>query len=621
MGCSYGDEMISQEKLVEILIDKKKRTNILKENQKIAPNHYADKEIDKLSKEFYEDINDESKLILYLKKLREKGYKEEFEYELLLYFDSLSPINRTEFTGIKGFDSSLDIFKSVISNLIDSNFDAIKKMNYFNDISDLCGREKLLTSDNFTFKSNYLLKKEDKDYLKKKKLVLSIIERSRKHQKISIRNPELFFHCLLQSYFQSIEDADDNRLQDIGSIALYLYKPICSYLTRINNKEIFSDKEIKIINILLYAPIIGENIKDDLYRISFSFDNNDNNIINNNKGKFQIVNNKLIIKNSSEIKDEKNKVENIIQLEKPNIYNINLLEKEFIPLMLKKRRLSEINFINCVKLQYFQENNFYTSNNIYQKFNETLFKNILHSKTIKTLFNDIHPNKEYIFDNDEIVAELFNSIIFIPFHIHNAHGMTNKKALLIFINGLISKFNGPITYLGKSCSFIILGIHEGCAHWASAFYSFLYQDLLLFRSNKFSTEILKDLGIIGENGENLDDDIERLLNLDGGDIIEIILFGRKLEYFTLKEILFLLCKKSYDVDYRTFKKNFKEINKKNLLDLYRDVSEDEELNKFLNAFKIDLNFFKDLKRPKKLNFSFKRNGDILSNSRCGNYGF
>ena len=620
MGCSYGNEMNSQEKLAEILIDKRKRTNILKGNQKIVPNNYGDEEIDKLSKEFYEDINDESKLILYLKKLREKGYKEEFENELLLYFDSLSPINRTEFTGIKGFDSSFDIFKSVISNLIDSNFDAIKKMNYFSDISDLCGREKLLTSDNFSLKSKYLLKKEDKDYLEKKKLVLSIIEHSRKHQKISIRNPELFFHCLLQSYFQSIEDTNDDRLQDIGSIALYLYKPISSYLTRINNKEIFSDKEIKIINILLYAPIIGENIKDDLYRISYSFDNNDNNIIYNNNGKCQIVNNKLIIKNSFEINDEK-KVENVIQLEKPNIYNINLIENEFIPLMIKKRHLSEINFINCVKLQYFQENNFYTSNNIYQKFNETLFKNIFRSKTIKTLFNDIYPNKEFIFDNDEIVDELFKSIIFIPFQIHNAYSMTNKKTLLIFISGLINKFDGPITYLGKSCSFIILGIHEGCAHWTSAFYSFLYQDLFLFRSNKFSTEILKDLGIIGENGENSDDDIERLLSLDEGDIIEIILFGRKLEYFTLKEILFLLCKKSYDVDYKTFKKNFKEIKKKNLLDLYRDVSEDAELNNFLNAFKIDLNFFKDLKRPKKLNFSFKRNGDILSNSRCGNFGF
>ena len=42
-------------------------------------------------------------------------------------------------------------------------------MNYFSDISDLCGREKLLTSDNFSLKSKYMLKKEDKDYLEKKK--------------------------------------------------------------------------------------------------------------------------------------------------------------------------------------------------------------------------------------------------------------------------------------------------------------------------------------------------------------------------------------------------------------------------------------------------------------------
>ena len=39
MGCSYGDEMISQEKMVEILIDKRKRTNILNGNQKIVPNN------------------------------------------------------------------------------------------------------------------------------------------------------------------------------------------------------------------------------------------------------------------------------------------------------------------------------------------------------------------------------------------------------------------------------------------------------------------------------------------------------------------------------------------------------------------------------------------------------
>ena len=616
MGCSYGNELISQERMVEFLVNERKRSSILRKQQISPQISYIDKETNKLRNEFYEDINDESKLIIYLKKLQEMGYNEEFEHELLLYFDSLSPINRTEFTDIKDFDSSLEVFKSVISKLNDFNFNAIKAMNYYNDLSDLCGREKLLNSENFSLKSKFLLKKEDKNYFQNKKIVFSIIEKSRRHQKISLKNPELYFYCLLQSYFQSIANADDYRLHDIATIVLQLYKPICSYLTRINRKEIFSDKENKIINILMYAPIIGNNLSMDIYRIIYSFDNNDNNIINNNS-KYQIANDKLIIKESFEINDGKNQIENLIELPKPNIYNINLLEKEIINPILRNSLISEVYFIKYVKLQYFQENNFYTYNTIYHQFNETLFKNILHSKTIKTLFDDIYPNKEYIFDNDKTVDELFSSIIFIPFPIYKAYGMTNKKTLLIFINGLISEFIGPITYLGKSCSFIILGIHEGCAHWASAFYSFLYQDLFLFRSNKFSTEILIEMGII-ECSKN---DVESLLKLDGGDISEIILFGRKLEYFTLNEILFLLCKKSYNVDYKTFKKNFREINKKNLLDLFQEVSEDTELSDFMNAFKIDWNFFKNLKRPKGLNFSFKRNGDILSNSRCGNFGF
>ena len=206
---------------------------------------------------------------------------------------------------------------------------------------------------------------------------------------------------------------------------------------------------------------------------------------------------------------------------------------------------------------------------------------------------------------------------------YEAYGITNKKTLLIFISGLINEFNGSITYLGKSCSFIILGLHEGCVHWASAFYSYLYQDLLLFRSNKFSKEILIEMGFIEKNDkdENSKNNIKNLLKLDGGDILEILLFGRKLEFFSLNEILFLLCKKSYDVDYKTFKKNFKEANEKNLLVLYNEVIEDAELKKFFDANNIDINFFELLEKQNSLYFSFKRNGDILSNSKCGNYRF
>ena len=59
----------------------------------------------------------------------------------------------------------------------------------------------------------------------------------------------------------------------------------------------------------------------------------------------------------------------------------------------------------------------------------------------------------------------------------------------------------------------------------------------------------------------------QLFNLqksDGGEIIEKILFSRVMKYTTIKEILFILCKFSYDNDYLSFKNKFKEINKKDI---------------------------------------------------------
>lgn len=626
MGCFYGPELISQEKIVEILVDKKKRSAVLLQQQKFDTLIYEHTEITQLQNQFYEDINDESKLVKYLNKLKERAYKEKFEYELLLYFDSLSTINRTLLSGINGFESSFDIFKLVINKLKDFDFKGIKEMDYFKDFSDLCGREKLINSDDFTFKTKYLLQKEDKNYTQNKKLVFSYVEKSRRHQKISLKNIELFFNNLLQSYFESIAKANNYRLEKISKIVFELYEPICSYLTRINNKEEFSDNDYKIINILLYAPIIGNNTHMDVYRMVYSFDGNDNdNGINatNNQGICKIVKDKLIFNHIFEIKNGEDKLEKKLELQNPGKYNINLMNKEITTSTLRQNTLSELDFIKYVKLQFFQENNFYTCNKIYHEFNTTLFKNILHSKAIKSLFNDFYPNKEYIFDKDEIINELFNSIIFVPFPIYEAYGITNKKTLLIFISGLINDFIGPITYLGKSCSFIILGLHEGCVHWTSAFYSYLYQDIFLFRSCKFSKEILMEMGIIDKNykDENSKNNIKNLLKLDGGDIVEILLFGRKLEFFNLNEILFLLCKKSYDVDYKTFKKNFKEASEKNLLVLYDEVIKDTELKNFFDANNIDFNFFKELEEKNSLYFSFKRNGDILSNSKCGNYRF
>jgi len=174
----------------------------------------------------------------------------------------------------------------------------------------------------------------------------------------------------------------------------------------------------------------------------------------------------------------------------------------------------------------------------------------------------------------------------------------------------------PIHYLSKSSSFIILGIHEGCSHWASCFYSFLYQDHLLFDSIKINKEVLIDLSVIKSNEVNFNHNIMNLLKNDGGDVLELILFGRKLTYFSLNEILFLLCKNSYNVDYKTFRINFEECQNKSLELLYDKATKDTELLNLMKTFNINFEYFKSLRKKNNLNFSFKRNGNIINNSRC-----
>ena len=609
---------MNRERLIEILVEKKKRSVLLKVPSTSDSLVLAEKKCKEVQEEFYRDINDESKLIKYLESLQSKENKEKFEYELLLYFDSLSPINKTKFTGINGFDSCIDIFKKIIKDLGLFRANEIKKSKYFKDLSALSGRDKLLNSKDFSFKTKYSIQNEEKNYLNTANFINSFINNKRRQQKISLKNPELYFCSLLQSYFSSIEIASQYRLKEIGRIASSLYNPINSFLDRINQKEKFSDNEEKMIKILLFAPILGDN-KSDIYRLKISFDKD---YIDNNEICLKnSINDKLILKHIYHPLGEERKIENSFIIEKPNIYNISLLKKDLLGELSFLEKISKRDLIPYVKLEHFQENNFYMHDNIYRQFNSILFKYILQSNTLRTLLSNFYPNKIYIFDKEEIINELFNSIIFVPFPIYEGYCATNKKDLSIFINGLISSFFSPIVYLSKSCSFIILGLHEGCSHWASAYYSFLYQDNSLYRSIKFSKELLIDIGFVDKDDKDLEKKIIDLVKLDGGEILEIILFGRKLQYFTLSEALFLLCRKSYDVDYKTFNKNYREVNSKDFFVLFQEVIKDANLINLMKSFNIDWNFFQELFRENKLNFSFKRNGEIISNSRCGNIIF
>ena len=533
---------------------------------------------------------------------------------------------RKKFTGLKGFNSSLDIFLKVLDLLCDLNFEEIKKLDAYDDKYDICGRDILINSKDFFFKRRLKGEKGDKDYLMSKNNYINKFLKYKKKKKISINNPELYFNSLLQLYFETIEKADSGKMKNIGEITRALYIPIQIYLDRIKKNEKLSQPEIKVLKILLFAPIIADNKTSYVSNIKNSFNKEINNIYNKqitNKIKFFEDNNELKINYYYQNKYDGNLFKYTIKLGNLHIYNKEFLKSEFSQLYEEKlnENLTWIDLLIYVKIENFQEHNLYTHDKIYWEFNIKMIKYILQSIAIKTLFQDIYPGKIFIFENEENINELINSFIFVPYPFYKSYGCTYKKELLIFINGSGDSFSDNLNYLSKSSSLIILVILEGCSHWASSFYSFLYQDHSIFKSMKFSVEMLIDMGLIDAKEQLIDPNIDKLLRQDGGGILELLLFGKKLTYFTLNESLFLLCKNSYNTDYATFRTNFKEVNNIDLKELFNKVIADEDLLNLMEYFKIDLDYFEQLKKKGNLDFSFTKNGEIISNSMCGNLRF
>ena len=203
--------------------------------------------------------------------------------------------------------------------------------------------------------------------------------------------------------------------------------------------------------------------------------------------------------------------------------------------------------------------------------------------------------------------EIIESIIFVPYEIGNAYDATSKTFLKIFINGLSPKFVQKGTIVICSSSFQIVNIHEVSGHWICGYISYKLKNNELYDSVFFKNyQIDEYYDKIKEFG---------LEESDGGEIIEKILFSRVMEYISSKEMLFILCKNSYNDDYLTFKRKFKEVKDMKIEKLYEEVIQDIDLSNYLDFLGIDLKYLKKLEHDE-FQLKYKRNGEIKK-STCG----
>ena len=311
---------------------------------------------------------------------------------------------------------------------------------------------------------------------------------------------------------------------------------------------------------------------------------------------------------------DKNNSGPIITINEGNKININVLNNLLkIPSrtnQISKEEKEKI-IIQSIKPEFFQNHNFYTRNDRIWDYNKNLMKYILQSETMRTLLKYVYPEvfqiDGYIFNNDQILGELVDSFVFVPYNLEESYGTTIKDFMVIFINGLPPKKNTKVQKLNGSSSFQVLGIHEGAAHWASAYCSFALKNNDLFGSLCYENFPIEQFKKEFEKKE--------LIGLDGGDILEKLLFSRIIKDTDIREILFILCRNSYEGSYISFNKKFNDISKKSLDLVYNEAIKDGFLKEYLELLDINLEYLKSLENSR-MGFKMKRNGDFIRASRC-----
>ena len=566
------------------------------ESSKLFLNHdiYDEKNIDNLKTRFEEDISNEKNLISYLDELF-KYNKAKYELILLLYFNVLSPKNKCKYTGLK-FLASLDKFVLLVDGLYNGDEkEKIKIDINYRDISDrnVLFENKIINTiyNDKNINLNELLSENKDEFYKELEKILSEKLKAR----VTLKNKEVYFQSLTHYYINKFLLKKDVSLFDFRN----MYPTIKKYINDIKNKEIFTNEENKLYLIIFFSPIIAKNC-DVLI--------NNYNEINVNAKLFNYEEkNGILYVNKNNLL--------VLKINGGNIINKRVFESEIgiYQHIDKIQENKENKIIKSVKPEFFQKYNFYTKNQKILDFNKNLLKYIFRSKTMKSLFLYIFPevfsdnDNNYIFKKNDIFEKIFDSIIFVPYILDDSYAVTAKDFLIIFINGLPPDNNKKISLVNGSSSFQILGLHEISSNWTPAYCSYSFKNNDLFNSVCYINFPIKEL-----KNEYIN---KKLINLDGGNIIEKLLFSRVLHETDIREMLFILCKNSYNDNFNEFQKRFKNITKRELNDVYYEAIKDNDLRDFLEELHIDLNYLKSICDPI-LGIKMKRNGEIIRSSLC-----
>ena len=270
--------------------------------------------------------------------------------------------------------------------------------------------------------------------------------------------------------------------------------------------------------------------------------------------------------------------------------------------------LKSDNFTFCFRFPKLSEINYIYINNDIRNNYKALFRKILKSKIMEQCMNiDSDTNNfNYPFNDDNIIQELEDHTLFVPFPAKKFYGYSDKKSFTIFLNSYINTSDLKSIFIDfdnllKSEFHEIKNIYRLYMHINDSKISLRTPEIK--RKTLLTNEFLKNnLPLLNENKNNLEEIYKEKLisknendSLDYGDILEFAMNGDKQEVFFIKGSLFRLTEKNWEKEPKEF------------FDLYFKACKEKKFK--LNPSTDDL-FIKSVMKF----FKLKRNVEIINDA-------
>ena len=270
--------------------------------------------------------------------------------------------------------------------------------------------------------------------------------------------------------------------------------------------------------------------------------------------------------------------------------------------------LKSDNFTFCFRFPKLSEINYIYINNDIRNNYKALFRKILKSKIMEQCMNiDSDTNNfNYPFNDDNIIQELEDHTLFVPFPAKKFYGYSDKKSFTIFLNSYINTSDLKSIFIDfdnllKSEFHEIKNIYRLYMHINDSKISLRTPEIK--RKTLLTNEFLQNnLPLLNENKNNLEEIYKEKLisknendSLDYGDILEFAMNGDKQEVFFIKGSLFRLTEKNWEKEPKEF------------FDLYFKACKEKKFK--LNPSTDDL-FIKSVMKL----FKLKRNVEIINDA-------